>query len=45
VGLQVGYDEVQVQDQIVGAAGSYASTGTESSSNDTLSVLVAFKGR
>ena len=44
VGLQVAYDEAQVQDQIVAAAGSYASSGTESSSKDTVSVLVAFKG-
>ena len=45
VGLQVAYDEAQVQDQIVAAAGSYASSGTESSSKDTVSVLVAFKGQ
>ena len=43
VGLQVSGDEAQVQDQVVAAPGSYASTGTESSSNDTVSVLVAFK--
>jgi Putative Ig domain len=45
VGLQVSGDEAQVQDRIVSAAGTYASTGTESSSNDTVSLLVAFKGR
>lgn len=43
VGVQVSYDETQVQDQIAAAAGTYASAGTESSSNDTQSVLVAFK--
>jgi hypothetical protein len=46
VGLQISqFDEVQVQDRIAAAAGSYASSGSESSANDTRSVLVAFKPR
>ena len=44
VATQINYDETQVQDRVVAAAGTYASTGTESTPNDTMSVLVAFRG-
>src|ERR1017187_8515170 len=44
VSTQINYDEMQVQDLSVVSAGAYASTGTESSSNDTASVVVAFRG-